>query len=43
MQAVKGGNVKGVMPSVGREMLDKTPKDKKSLFARFYSKSKDKK
>lgn len=42
MQAAKGGNVKGVMPSVGQEMLDKTSSKKKSLFAKAYS-NKDKK
>lgn len=34
MQAVKGGKIKGVEPSVGSEFLSKTSHKKKSEFAK---------
>jgi len=38
MYAVKAGDVKGVLPSIGKHFLDKTSEDKKKKFAKAYGK-----
>lgn len=40
--AAAHGDIKGVMPSVGQEMIDKTPEDKKSKLMKMFSKLKSK-
>lgn len=42
MHAAKNGDIQGVMPSVGKEMLEKTPEDKKSKFAKAFRRIKSK-